>query len=57
MGERLLTREEVEEINEGKTPLMYMEYYKGKLEWEEGYDYIFVYSTGSFIDKRLKEDI
>ena len=54
MGERLLTREEVEEINEGKTPLMYMEYYKGKLEWEEGYDYILVYSTGSFIDKRLK---
>jgi len=33
---------------------MYMEYYKGKLEWEEGYDYILVYSTGSFIDKRLK---
>jgi hypothetical protein len=52
-GKKLLTRSEVEELNSGEVP--FMSYYKGKLEWVEGWDYWLVYGTGSFvwIDKKV----
>ena len=54
MKKRLLTKEEVDEFNRGEVP--FMTSLKGTLEWEEGYDYYLVYSTGSFIEKVKKED-
>jgi hypothetical protein len=51
---RLLTKEEVEEINTTGFPGMMC--YVGKLEWEAGFDYWLIPGTGSRVDKIKKED-
>ena len=50
---RTLTHLELEEINEGKWP--FYQYYKGKLELDENFDYYLIPSTGSFIVKVEKD--
>lgn len=54
MEERLLTREEVEYLNAGKEPTL--QYLAGTLEWREGYDYIFVPGTGSWVHVVKREE-
>lgn len=43
----ILTKEEVNEINEGKFP--FMSYLKGTLEWKEENDYLLIAGTGSVV--------
>lgn len=47
-----LSKEEVENINNGNVPAM--QYMKGKLEWDEDYNYYWAPATGSWVVKEKK---
>jgi hypothetical protein len=49
---KLLTKEEVNGLNNG---VPFMTYLKGKLEWNDEYDYYLIPSTGSFVVKVKKD--
>lgn len=54
--ERFLSKEEVQEYNEGKFDAYTHKPVKGTLEWNEDYYYILYPGTGSFLIEKVHKD-